>query len=179
MRTTQPAERPHRNHGLFSDHFLNVTLPGRQDWRALAGEASSQNEAQTEEGLVRPMLRALGHDFEVQPALVTPEGTKRPDYVFYRPTASRDANKDRTLTDDLLVFRSETDAEKYCAETGNNPDAENWTCAPLDSADFANLLATHGLTAVVLCEDWTGTGGTDLFTVAGFLELLAGAEPVA
>jgi hypothetical protein len=24
--------RPHRNHGLFSDHYLNVTLPERPDW---------------------------------------------------------------------------------------------------------------------------------------------------
>jgi len=68
--------------------------------------APSQNEAQTEEDLVRPVLRALGHDFEVQPALDTPEGTKRPDYVFYRDAASRDALKDRKLTDDLLVGSS-------------------------------------------------------------------------
>lgn len=59
MQTTEPTGRPHRNLGLFSDHYLNVTLPGR----ALAGEAEgmvaevsrvldaytpSQNEAQTE-----------------------------------------------------------------------------------------------------------------------------------
>ena len=108
MQPTEQIGRPHRNHGLFSDHYLNVTLPGRPDWRSLAGEARgaleeisrildayapSQNEAQTEEDLVRPVLRALGHDFEVQPALATPEGTKRPDYVFYRDAASRDASK--------------------------------------------------------------------------------------
>ena len=120
MPVTEPKGRPHRNYGLFSDHYLNVTLPGRPDWRALAGEAKgvmakvarvleayapSQNEAQTEEDLVRPVLRLLGHEgtYEVQPALDTPEGTKRPDYVFYRDAASRDANKDRRLTDDLLA----------------------------------------------------------------------------
>ena len=114
---TGPAARPHRNHGLFSDHYLDHTMPGRPDWRELANEtrpamekiarifesyAPSQNEAQTEEGLVKPVLRVLGHDFEVQPALATPDGTKRPDYVFYRDTTSLDANKNRTLDEDLL-----------------------------------------------------------------------------
>ncbi len=33
------AGRPHRNRGLFSDHYLNITLPGRPDCRALAGDA--------------------------------------------------------------------------------------------------------------------------------------------
>jgi hypothetical protein len=72
--------------------------------RILDAYAPSANEAQTEEDLVRPVLRALGHEgtFEVQPALETPEGTKRPDYVLYRDAASRDANRDRTLTDALL-----------------------------------------------------------------------------
>jgi len=77
MPTLEPTGRPHRNRGLFSDHYLNVTLPGRPDWQALAGEARetmaevsrildayapSRNEAQTEEDLVRPVLRLLGHE---------------------------------------------------------------------------------------------------------------------
>jgi hypothetical protein len=33
MQNTQPVGRPHRNHGLFSDHYLNVTLPARPDWK--------------------------------------------------------------------------------------------------------------------------------------------------
>jgi hypothetical protein len=76
--------------------------------RALDAYAPSANEAQTEEDLVRPVLRALGHEgtFEVQPALETPEGTKRPDYVLYRDTASRERNRDRTLTDELLRDRA-------------------------------------------------------------------------
>ncbi len=40
--------------------------------------------------------------FEVQPALTTPDGTKRPDYVFYRDAASLNANKGRTLNEELL-----------------------------------------------------------------------------
>jgi type I restriction-modification system DNA methylase subunit len=116
---TQPAPtaRPHRNHGLFSDHYLDVTLPERSGWKSLVEQACplmegisrlfdsfapSTNEAQTEEDLVRPVLRLLDHDFEVQPALETPDGTKRPDYVFYRDAASLNANKDRPLNDELL-----------------------------------------------------------------------------
>lgn len=39
MQTAQPTGRPHRNQGLFSDHYLNATLPTRPDWRGLADEA--------------------------------------------------------------------------------------------------------------------------------------------
>jgi hypothetical protein len=121
MQTAQPTGRPHRNQGLFSDHYLDATLPARSDWRDLADEAGpameevsglldsftpSENEAQLEEELVRPILRLLGHSFEVQPALATPEGAKRPDYVLYRDTSSVAANKGKTLTDELLKGRA-------------------------------------------------------------------------
>jgi len=55
-----------------------------------------------EEELVRPVLRLLGHTFEVQPALATPEGTRRPDYVLYRDAGSVALNKGKTLTDEVL-----------------------------------------------------------------------------
>jgi hypothetical protein len=63
----------------------------------------STNEAQTEEDLVRRVLRLLGHDYEVQPALATLDGTKRPDYVFYESESALNANKGRTLDDKLLA----------------------------------------------------------------------------
>ena len=112
-----PTAQPHRNHGLFSDHYLDVTLPERPRWKELVEQARpvmeeisrifdsyapSDNEAQTEEDLVRPVLRLLDHDFEVQAPLETPDGPKRPDYVFYRDAASPNANKNRTLNDELL-----------------------------------------------------------------------------
>jgi len=83
----------HRNSGLFSDHYLNVTLPRREDWQTLAVAARpvldavksiyaaytpSDNEAQIEKDLIRPVLAALGHTFEVQAPLATSDGTKRP-----------------------------------------------------------------------------------------------------
>lgn len=42
----------------------------------------------------------------MQPALTTPEGTKRPDYVLYSDAGVVAANKDRTLTDELLRGRA-------------------------------------------------------------------------
>ena len=67
--------------------------------RVFDSYAPSDDETQTEEDLVRPVLRLLGHDFEGQPALETLDGTKRPDYAFYRDAASLIANKNRTLND--------------------------------------------------------------------------------
>jgi hypothetical protein len=87
----------HHNRQLFADRYLDETLPRREAWLALIGEAApvlarvgaifaaftpSTNEAQTERDLVRPVLEALGHTFEVQAALRTPKGTKKPDYLF-------------------------------------------------------------------------------------------------
>ena len=98
----------HYNHQLFADRYLDVTLPGRTAWRWLMAEARpvltrvqaifasykpSTNEAQTERELVRPVLEALGHAFEVHAPLRTPRGVKRPDFVFYRSPAALAANK--------------------------------------------------------------------------------------
>jgi hypothetical protein len=109
--------QPQRNQHLFTDYYLNTLLPRREDWQALVEPARpvmqrvaaiiaayrpSPNEAQLERELVRPVLEALGHTFEVQAALRTPDGAKRPDYVFYRDQAALDANKGETLTDALL-----------------------------------------------------------------------------
>src|SRR6266568_8925443 len=92
------APYPHRNQQLFSDHYLNVILPRREDWqllaveaelirrdlqRILAGYTPSDKEAQVEDDFVKPILKRLGHTFEVQPSLETPAGTKAPDYMFY------------------------------------------------------------------------------------------------
>lgn len=112
-----PPEQPHRNQRLFSDHYLNATLPVRPGWDDLAGRARpameriaavfdaytpSNNEAQIERDLVRPVLEILGHHFEVQVPLATPDGVKVPDYVFYEDAAAVAANKGATLDDDLL-----------------------------------------------------------------------------
>jgi hypothetical protein len=111
----------HNNQQLFSDHYLNVTLPQRPEWQLLAHDARpvldriakivaayvpSTNEAQTERDLVRPVLEALGHTFEVQAALRTPDGTKKPDYVLYRDAAALAANKNLVLDEGALQGRA-------------------------------------------------------------------------
>src|SRR5688572_7054544 len=100
--------RPHRNRHLFSDHYLDVILPARPDWKIEESEAAkalaatraiyerytpSVNEAQTEHGFVRPVLESLGHTFEVQPAIRTPGAPMRPDYILYRDETARTANR--------------------------------------------------------------------------------------
>jgi hypothetical protein len=112
----QLAEASHHNQRLFSDHYLDHILP--KHWDILSDEASqimaqlqslyatftpnSNNEAQTEENWIKPVLRALGHIFEVQPSLKVPDGIQRPDYIFYRDDASLVANKNKIVNADDL-----------------------------------------------------------------------------
>jgi hypothetical protein len=120
----QLAAPPHQNHGLFSDHYLNQTLPlpgsgwgfYAEDEKVLQalGEireiynrfTPTQNEAQTEDRLIRPILKALGHIYELQPALQTPDTAGKPDYVFYKDESSRLANAGRKLTEEALADRA-------------------------------------------------------------------------
>ncbi|MCP4399826.1 MAG: N-6 DNA methylase, partial [bacterium] len=55
-----------------------------------------ENEAQTEDVLIRPVLRALGHHFTVQVSLKTPLGTRRPDYVFFPDKDAQETIKGKT-----------------------------------------------------------------------------------
>ncbi len=141
-------ERPHRNHGLFSDHYLDHTLSERADWRLfgasdeviaarsrveaiLAAYSPSANEAQTEIGLIKPVLDALGHTVEVQASLVTPGTAKKPDYVFYRDQSALETNKGKRLTEELLAGRA--------FAVG---DAKYWD-RPLDVAKVSGDLLTN------------------------------------
>ena len=127
----------HNNSQLFSDHYLDETLPQRQDWQDLLLEAApimneltslfqhyvpSDKEAQLEQDVIRPVLNMLGHTFEVQPSLATPDGTKVPDYVFYRDQDAVNANKGKRLDETLL--------QAGAFAVG---DAKYWEC-PLDIA---------------------------------------------
>lgn len=68
--------------------------------------SEGESEAQTEERVVRPVLRILGHLYEVQPRLRVPGGTQAPDYVFYGDEPSRVANSGSILTPELLSARA-------------------------------------------------------------------------
>ena len=106
----------HHNQHLFSDYYLDHKLPA--EWSILKDEASSvmkqlqqlyskftpsTSEAQTEEDWIKPVLRALGHVFEVQAHLKVPNSIQRPDYFFYRDEAARIENKSKKIVteDDL------------------------------------------------------------------------------
>jgi type I restriction-modification system DNA methylase subunit len=108
---------PHNNQQLFSDHYLDVLLPQRQDWQMLVTEAQpimeeiatifkkykrTRKEAQAEYRFVRPVLELLGHTFEVQPSLATPEGPKQPDYIFYHDRNVLDEYEGKQLTKAIL-----------------------------------------------------------------------------
>lgn len=126
----------HNNQRLFSDHYLDHILP--KHWDNLRDEAAqamehlqslyatftpnNNNEAQTEENWIKPVLRAIGHIFEVQAALKVPDGTQRPDYIFYRDNASLVANKNRIVNAD--------DLQHGALAVG---DAKSWD-RPLDKA---------------------------------------------
>ena len=95
-----------KNQSLFSNYYLDSLIVGQSQWAdtpdiesdyaaikalfdAIAPNAEDFNEAQTEHEFIQPLLEQLGHTFEVQPALHTSQGTKRPDYAFF---ASGDAH---------------------------------------------------------------------------------------
>lgn len=126
----------HNNQRLFSDHYLNSNLP--KHWDALRDEASvimtqlqqlyakftpnMTNEAQTEDDWIKPVLRALGHIFEVQAPLKVPDGVQRPDYIFYRDNAALMMNKNKIVDAD--------DLQHGAFAVG---DAKSWD-RPLDKA---------------------------------------------
>ncbi len=97
-----------KNQSLFSNYYLDSLIIEQPQWTdtpniesdyaaikalfdAIAPNAAHLNEAQTEEQFIRPLLRKLGHVFEVQPALQTSQGTKRPDYAFFASGEAHDA----------------------------------------------------------------------------------------
>jgi len=96
-----PDINPYVNRNLFSEHYLKKLPTQDESWQvdedrlklAMQGatnlyagreeEWAGRNEPQLEDKLVRPMLQALGHKFEVQPSLPTAETVRRPDYAFF------------------------------------------------------------------------------------------------
>ena len=89
-----------KNRSLFSNYYLDALIVQQPQWvgtpdiesdyaaikdlfTAVAPNAAHLNEAQTEHEFIQPLLEQLGHVFEVQPALQTAQGTKRPDYAFF------------------------------------------------------------------------------------------------
>ncbi len=106
MTNPQTALHTHRNHYLFSDYYMANRLPEQPEWAAAAAGAladftalwrdyspQADNESQTEADWIRPALRRLGHHFNVQVALATPFGTRKPDYLLFAADAARQTAK--------------------------------------------------------------------------------------
>ena len=107
------------NQSLFSDYYLDSLIVEQPQWAntpdiesdyaeiknlfdAVAPNAEHLNEAQTERELIQPLLEQLGHVFEVQPALQTSLGTKRPDYAFFESTDAHNTAKPQVNTNQFF-----------------------------------------------------------------------------
>lgn len=135
----------HQNQGLFSDYYLDNILP--QQWQALKDEAAlalkklqsiydkftpnPNNEAQTEDDWIKPVLREIGHAFfDVQVPLTVPHGTQKPDYIFYNDEVTRNTQKGKVVNEADLKNRAYAigDAKKWdrsLDKTSNENDAFN------------------------------------------------------
>ena len=97
-----------KNQSLFSNYYLDSLIVEQPQWAdtpniesdyaaikalfdAIASNAENLNEPQTERRFIQPLLEQLGHIFDVQLALQTSRGTKRPDYAFFASRDTRDA----------------------------------------------------------------------------------------
>ena len=89
-----------KNRSLFSNYYLDSLIVEQPQWAdtpdiesdyaaikelfdAVVPDAEHFKEAQTERQFIQPLLKQLGHIFEVQPTLQTSQGTRAPDYAFF------------------------------------------------------------------------------------------------
>ena len=108
-----------KNQSLFSDYYLESLVVEQPQWvdtpdiesdyaaikqlfDAVEPNAPNRNEAQLEHEFIQPLLKWLGHVFEVQPTLQTPQGAKRPDYAFFASEDSHDAAQSHINTNRLF-----------------------------------------------------------------------------
>ena len=108
-----------KNQSIFSNYYLDSLIIEQPQWAdtpniesdyaaikelfaAVAPNAEHLNEAQTEHEFIQPLLEQLGHVFEVQPALQTSQGTKRPDYAFFPSNDAHDAAQSHINTNQFF-----------------------------------------------------------------------------
>ncbi|HEX7051991.1 MAG TPA: N-6 DNA methylase [Longimicrobiales bacterium] len=121
MQLTLEVHPAHTNRQLFSNHFLEQRLRGEPLWAAVEVEAErvrqvlrqlhaeqraaleGASEAQTEERWIRPVLKALGWGFEVQPRSSRQGTTQFPDYALFPDPA--DATSAARLGDHRHVLK--------------------------------------------------------------------------
>ena len=105
-----PNDQLHRNHGLFSDHFLRERVPPLEGddlaraeqlraeaLRLLAKaeqRARGRREASVEDVLIRPLLTLLGFVYVPNPPLPTGAGAEGPDYALFESEEREEHAKD-------------------------------------------------------------------------------------
>ena len=108
-----------KNQSLFSNYYLDSLIVEQSQWTdtphiesdyaaikqrfdAIAPNAENLNEPQTERRFIQPVLEQLGHIFEVQPSLRTPQGTRVPDYAFFESREVHNAAQSHINTDEFF-----------------------------------------------------------------------------
>ena len=114
-----------KNQSLFSNYYLDSLIVEQPQWAqtpdiesdyaaiknlfdAVVPDAEHLKEAQTERQFIQPLLKQLGHIFEVQPTLQTSQGPREPDYAFFASesilnTAQSHINTNQFFTTALAV----------------------------------------------------------------------------
>ena len=124
---------------LFSRHYLETRLPDHREWaddpraafeavrtlwRTARQYGDKWNEAQTEEGFVKPVLEALGWTYTVQPKASSGGRITWPDYALFENSQVK-AEADHYLgQDDPFYSRARAIAEaKYWGRPLSQKDA--------------------------------------------------------
>ena len=121
---------PYENEGLFADNYLEHRLEAQDEWQEPDGLeetlseittlfeehasyfTSDTNEAQTEADFIRPVLRSLGWEYEVQESIAGVN--KTPDYALLTSREEWEA---------IQELKGAPELWEHCAAVG---DAKRW-----------------------------------------------------
>ncbi len=108
-----------KNQSLFSSYYLDSLIVEQSQWAdtpniesdyaAIKGlfdavllNAEQLNETQTERRFIQPLLKQLGHIFDVQLALQTSQGAGIPDYAFFASAEALNAAQPHINTNEFF-----------------------------------------------------------------------------
>jgi hypothetical protein len=107
------------------------------------------------------------------------------DTVYIRPTilCRLDRGTLATVTVDaddgraMIVFRSEEEAERFRAATGQYPESEGFKPVALSHKHLEDVIRMLGCSHVAMPEPWAGEGSVDRFEAAAFIGMLEESAP--
>lgn len=125
---------PFRTKNIFSTHYLNDLLKQLPEWKQFGNgnknafieicrikekkETILENltEPQLEEEFIRPILRILGHTFDVQKNIPNLQGCpSQPDYAFFKSEEELDSIREKPETDYFKFAISIGEAKRWDA----------------------------------------------------------------